>query len=89
MDLRLKGKTALVTGGSKGIGKAVARGLAEEGVRVAICARTKSELEATATALSQATGSEVFGVAGDLTREADVERMWMRRWPGWAAWTYS
>jgi 3-oxoacyl-[acyl-carrier protein] reductase len=75
MDLGLKGKTALVTGGSKGIGKAVARGLAQEGARVAICARGKADLDATATAISQATGSEVFPVAGDLTREADVQRI--------------
>lgn len=75
MDLGLKGKVALVTGGSKGIGKAVARGLAEEGAKVAICARTRAELDAAAAELSKATGSEVFGVAGDLTREADVQKI--------------
>src|SRR5947209_7732916 len=75
MDLGLKGKVALVTGGSKGIGKAVARSLAEEGAKVAICARTQSELDAAAGELSKASGSEVFAVAGDLTREADVRRI--------------
>jgi 3-oxoacyl-[acyl-carrier protein] reductase len=75
MDLGLKGKVALVTGGSKGIGKAVARGLLAEGARVAICARTKTELDAAVTELSKNTGGEVFAVAGDLTREADVKRI--------------
>jgi NAD(P)-dependent dehydrogenase (short-subunit alcohol dehydrogenase family) len=75
MDLGLRGKAALVTGGSKGIGKAVARGLATEGARVAICARTKAELDATATELARETSGEVVGVAGDLTREADVQRI--------------
>ena len=75
MDLGLKGKVALVTGGSKGIGKAVARGLADEGAKVAICARTRTEVEATAAALAKATGGEVFAVAGDLTREADVQKI--------------
>jgi 3-oxoacyl-[acyl-carrier protein] reductase len=75
MDLGLKGKVALVTGGSKGIGKAVARGLAEEGAKVAICARTKSELETAAAELGKTTGGEIFAVAGDLTREADVQKI--------------
>jgi 3-oxoacyl-[acyl-carrier protein] reductase len=75
MDLGLKGKVALVTGGSKGIGKAVARGLADEGAKVAICARTQSELDATAAELSKMTGSEVFAVAGDLTKEEGVRRI--------------
>ena len=75
MDLGLKGKVALVTGGSKGIGKAVARGLLEEGAKVAICARTKTELDAASTELAKNTGGEVFAVAGDLTREADVKKI--------------
>ena len=45
MDLELKGKTALITGGSKGIGKAIAIALAEEGVDVAIAARSQDTLE--------------------------------------------
>ena len=45
MDLKLKGKTALVTGASEGIGKGIARALAREGVDVAICARRKEPLE--------------------------------------------
>lgn len=72
MDLRLQGKVALVTGGSKGIGRAVARGLAQEGAKVAICARNKPELDATAAEIARGTGAEVFTIAGDLTREADV-----------------
>ena len=75
MDLGLKGHAALVTGGSKGIGKAVARGLAQEGVKVAICARDKASLEASAQELAKATGVEVFAVAGDLTRPDDVQRI--------------
>jgi NAD(P)-dependent dehydrogenase (short-subunit alcohol dehydrogenase family) len=75
MDLGLKDKVVLVTGGSKGIGKAVARALLEEGARVAMCARTQAELDATATELRKAPGGQVFTVAGDLTREADVKKI--------------
>ncbi|MEC8532247.1 MAG: SDR family NAD(P)-dependent oxidoreductase, partial [Pseudomonadota bacterium] len=48
MELQLRGKTALITGGSEGIGKGIAMGLAKEGVDVAICARRPEPLEATA-----------------------------------------
>ena len=75
MDLGLKDKVALVTGGSKGIGKAVARGLADEGARVAICARTQNELDAAVGELAKATGADIYAVSGDLTNEAGVQRI--------------
>jgi 3-oxoacyl-[acyl-carrier protein] reductase len=75
MELGLKGKVALVTGGSKGIGRAVARGLAQEGARVSICAREKRHLEDAAKQLADETKSEVFAVAGDLTKPADVQHI--------------
>lgn len=66
MDLGLKGKTALVTGASEGIGQAIARKLAEEEVRVAICARTVSKLQDTAAAIAHATGMEIVPIPADL-----------------------
>src|SRR2546428_7677147 len=75
MDLGLKGQVALVTGGSKGTGRAFARGLAQEGSRRAIGARSKAPLEAAAQELAKVTGAEVFAVSGDLTRPDDVQRI--------------
>jgi len=66
MDLGLKGKAALVTGASEGIGAGIARGLADEGVEVAICARTKSKLKETAAEISDATGVRVAPIPADL-----------------------
>lgn len=75
MDLGLKGKVALVTGGSKGIGGASATLLAREGARVAISARKQSELDEKAAALRAETGADVLPVACDCTKPADVKAL--------------
>ncbi len=74
MDLQLDGKVALVTGGSLGIGKGIARALAREGVDVAICARRKDVLEATADEIRRESGRTVLALPADLTRSEDAER---------------
>jgi NAD(P)-dependent dehydrogenase (short-subunit alcohol dehydrogenase family) len=70
MDLQLTGKRAVVTGGSKGIGRAIARQLALEGADVVIAARNAGELEAAAQALAQESGRRILGIVVD-TREDD------------------
>jgi 3-oxoacyl-[acyl-carrier protein] reductase len=75
MDLGLKGRVAIVTGSSQGIGKAIALGLAQEGVRVSICARNEKQLDETAKEMRLATGIEAFAVPTDLTKEDDIRRL--------------
>ena len=74
MDLGLQGKHAIVTGGSRGIGKAIARELAREGADVAIVARNKADLEATARELAHETNRRVIALAADVTSKEQVER---------------
>jgi 3-oxoacyl-[acyl-carrier protein] reductase len=66
MELGLKGKNALVTGASEGIGLAIARKLAEEGARLAICARTETKLQQAAAEIAEATGIEIVPITADL-----------------------
>jgi NAD(P)-dependent dehydrogenase (short-subunit alcohol dehydrogenase family) len=70
----LEGRTALVTGASRGIGAGVARCLAQEGARVALAARSAEGLEATAVQVREA-GAEALVVPADMARESEVERM--------------
>src|SRR5580704_17781602 len=73
MDLAMTGKKAIVTGASEGIGKAITLAFAREGVDVAICARRKEPLEATAAEITKATGAKIFAIPADLTKPADAE----------------
>ncbi|MCH7579826.1 MAG: SDR family oxidoreductase [Chloroflexi bacterium] len=73
MDLGLTDKVAIVTGGSRGIGRSIALALAAEGCRVAICARGEEALRATEAELAAST--EALGIVADVTQAADVERL--------------
>jgi NAD(P)-dependent dehydrogenase (short-subunit alcohol dehydrogenase family) len=73
MDLGLKGKVAVITGGSTGIGLAVARGLALEGVHTALCARDGESAQARATEIAAEFGVSAVGFGVDVTKPDDLE----------------
>lgn len=75
MDLKLTGKRAIVTGGSRGIGKAIAKALVDEGVRVVISGRNAEIAEAAAVELAEATGGEVHAHAADTRDDAAVDAL--------------
>jgi NAD(P)-dependent dehydrogenase (short-subunit alcohol dehydrogenase family) len=75
MDLELAGRVAIVTGGSRGVGRAIAQELAQEGVNVVVCARQREALEETARALAQATGRRIVPIVTDTTRWESVTRL--------------
>ena len=73
IDLRLKGRAALVTGASKGIGKAIARGLAQEGVNLVVLARGKEALDQAADQIRKETGVTVLSLQADVREIAQVQ----------------
>jgi 3-oxoacyl-[acyl-carrier protein] reductase len=75
MDLGIKGRAAIVTGGSRGIGLETARQFLEEGVRVMICARKEDTLAQARDELAKQTGGEIHATVADMTRAADIERL--------------
>lgn len=74
MDLGLKGKVAVITGATQGIGQATALRLAAEGARIVLCARGQAGLDATAAAI-RAQGGEACTVSADVSKAADCERI--------------
>lgn len=75
MDLGLAGSKAIVTGGSKGIGRETTRLLAEEGCEVVVTARDGDRLEQVASELSDTTDGRIVPFAGDMSVQADVDRV--------------
>ena len=75
MDLELKGKTAIITGGSRGIGKAVGREFGQEGIDVALVARGQEALEETARELAEETGGTFITIVADTGNPESVQEM--------------
>src|SRR5947207_5394138 len=75
MDLGIHGRSAIVTGGARGIGREIAKKLLEAGARVTICARTEATLEQARDELVAKTGGEVLAVVADMAVGDNVERL--------------
>lgn len=75
MDLQLTGKRALITGGSRGLGKAIARQLAREGVDCVICARNEGPLQEAAQEIGKETGRRIVPLVADTSNAESIERL--------------
>ena len=81
MDLKLKGKLALISGSTAGIGHAIAAALAAEGARVIVNGRAQASVDEAMARIQAGDGGEVLGFAGDLSRSADAQAL-VARFPG-------
>jgi len=75
MDLGLKDKIGIVAAASRGLGEAVAKRLAQEGMKLAICARGEERLKRTAEEIRSATGAEVLPIRADVTQAEEIKRL--------------
>ncbi len=75
MDLELKGKVAIVGGASKGLGRACAQVLAEEGCKLTLCSRSQADLDQAASEIRASTGADVHVIAGDLDRHDTIQKL--------------
>jgi 3-oxoacyl-[acyl-carrier protein] reductase len=75
MDLGINGKIALVTASSRGLGRGCAEQLAAEGCRVAICSRDGASAEHAAEEIAKQTGTDILGVAADMSKAGDIRRL--------------
>ena len=75
MSAKLEGKDVLVTGGTRGIGRAIAERLLDEGARVAICGRSREGVERAVAEMNHQYPGRVFGTAADVGRAEDVEAL--------------
>jgi NAD(P)-dependent dehydrogenase (short-subunit alcohol dehydrogenase family) len=73
MDLELRGKVAVITGGSTGIGLAIAEGLAQEGVHLALCARNEAQVSQAASQIAQKYGVKTIGISADVSKAEDID----------------
>jgi 3-oxoacyl-[acyl-carrier protein] reductase len=85
MDLGLKDRVAIVTGGSMGLGRAIARELAREKARVVVSARNEQRLQRAVEEIRRETGGQVVGIRADMTRADDIRALveqTVERWGG-------
>lgn len=75
MDLNLRGRVALITAASRGLGFATAYELAAEGADVVLCSRSQASVDVAADRIAQETGSRTLAIAADVTQSTDIERM--------------